>query len=751
MDLHKFLAACSSLPGRSGPPDKYQSKVISHGAGPLWVVAGPGSGKTDSMALRCLKLMVVDDIPPRSIVVTTFTEKAARNLEDRIALYMQSFASKFPEVAGIDYSRLRIGTLHSICNDVMQEFRFVGYQNFRLLTDMEQRLFVMEHSSLAGMQPPPTHDAVWQSLHYLATGYDPVGGGQWRPGSGRAPNRWVRARAAQTLFNRIVEDSIDVQKMRAAGGHWSTVADAYDEYCQKLFGYHRCDFAHLQTKFLEFLESHQSGLFLVGDGSDQFPGVKHVLVDEYQDTNPIQERIYLKLAQSPPHNLCVVGDDDQALYRFRGGTVECMVNFAAALHRSGFKVGTIPPNPLPVNYRSHDAIVKFCDSYIGSFAVMSTAGARAPGKQPLQSGAGIGGTHPAVSILARSTAQDVADAFSDLVVDLLAQGTISSPGRCALLMRSTRNSVRNAQPFMEALTARSIPYYNPRSRALLDEPSVQLALGAFLEIVDPGRQAQNAVHGAGIHALANSWRAAYQQSAQTFPALANYVSKSATTIGMIGPASAVGANIAEVFYHILSYDPFPNWIEDATQTKLIGVITQVFEAFSNVPTPSRPNSTLGDLYTSSIAGAGISFNWRKSFYYSLLGVLAGDGLNEPEDPEENIPVDRVPILTVHQAKGLEFPFVFVYGLSPSSSYLQPGSSTLLEADLAPYRGIPPTGSQLASVTDKTLQDTVRFYYVAYSRAQYALVLLATRDDVRRQGMGFGEGGTTWLSGKAQPI
>ena len=70
---------------------------------------------------------------------------------------------------------------------------------------------------------------------------------------------------------------------------------------------------------------------------------------------------------------------------------------------------------------------------------------------------------------------------------------------------------------MEALTARSIPYYNPRSRALLDEPSVQLALGAFLEIVDPGRQAQNAVHGAGIHALANSWRAAYQQSAQTFP------------------------------------------------------------------------------------------------------------------------------------------------------------------------------------------------------------------------------------------
>lgn len=751
MNLKQFLAECGTLPGRNGPPDQFQERVISHGTGPLWVVAGPGSGKTDSMALRCLKLMIVDSAPPRAIVATTFTEKAARNLEDRIALYMAYLGSKFGAVASIDHTRLRVGTLHSICNDVMQEFRFVDYQNYRLLTDMEQRLFITEHSSLAGIQPPSAQFGVWQAMPYLASGYDPVGGGRWDPASGRPPNRWVRARAAQTLFNRMVEDRVDLGKMRGAGAHWTIVADAYDEYVQKLFGYRRCDFAHLQTKFLDFLASHQSRNFLLGDGSDQFPGVQHVLVDEYQDTNPIQEEIYFKLASRSPYNVCVVGDDDQALYRFRGGTVECMVNFPQALQKRGFATGPVASAPLPVNYRSHDSIVKFCDEYIGSFPVMATPGARAQGKHPLQAGAGIKGAYPAVGCLPRTKPHDVAVEFAAMVEKLLSQGTVSSLGQCALLMRSTRGTIRNALPFMDALTARGIPYYNPRSRALLDEPAVMGALGAFLEVVDPGRQAQLAVHGPGIHALANSWRAEYQQLAAASPTLQNYVSNAAGTIKMMGPAASVGANMAEVLYHILSYHPFSTWIEDPTKTELIGVITQVFEAFSSVPTPTRPNSMMGDLYTSSVPGGGVSFNWRRSFYYSLLGVLAGNGLNEPEDPAENIPADRVPILTVHQAKGLQFPFVFVYGLSPTAMFLQPGTSTLLESSLASFRKSGPPVTGVSSLADKTIQDMVRFFYVAYSRAQYALILMVTREDLKRQGIGLGGGGAAWLSQRVQVV
>ena len=104
-----------------------------------------------------------------------------------------------------------------------------------------------------------------------------------------------------------------------------------------------CDFAHLQLKFLEFLESPSGSRFLRGDNTSDHPGVGYVLVDEYQDTNPIQEKIYLQLARRSPHNLCVVGDDDQALYRFRGGTVECMVNFDQACQSTWGPQVTVTP------------------------------------------------------------------------------------------------------------------------------------------------------------------------------------------------------------------------------------------------------------------------------------------------------------------------------------------------------------------------------------------------------------------------
>ena len=136
MDVETFFKHCESIPGRNFPPDMEQKDIIKHESGPLWVVAGPGSGKTDSIVLRCLKLLIVDRVNPKSIMLTTFTEKAARNLEDRVSTYMQHFISIDPSLSKIDFTQVRIGTLHGVANDVMQEFRYSGYQNFRLLTDL---------------------------------------------------------------------------------------------------------------------------------------------------------------------------------------------------------------------------------------------------------------------------------------------------------------------------------------------------------------------------------------------------------------------------------------------------------------------------------------------------------------------------------------------------------------------------------------------------------------------------------------
>lgn len=136
----------------------------------------------------------------------------------------------------------------------------------------------------------------------------------------------------------------------------------------------------MQKKFLTFLD-HELGRKFVEEDDKISSRLCHVLVDEYQDTNPIQEEIYLKMCRQSPHNITVVGDDDQALYRFRGGTVECMVNFGKVIkERFNCKAQSIE---LIENYRSHPRIVNWCNEYITSFDAMVKPGARSPDKSKL--------------------------------------------------------------------------------------------------------------------------------------------------------------------------------------------------------------------------------------------------------------------------------------------------------------------------------------------------------------------------------
>ena len=139
---------------------------------------------------------------------------------------------------------------------------------------------------------------------------------------------------------------------------WSTISDAI--------------FPTYRTGFLSFWEPSLDRLFCDGNGGDA-NGIRWVLVDEYQDTNRVQEEIYMTLANRGDRNLVVVGDDDQAMYRFRGGSVECMVTFDNAVQVFlGLPATSVTTYPLATNFRSHPDIVGFCDDYITSFPVMSS-------------------------------------------------------------------------------------------------------------------------------------------------------------------------------------------------------------------------------------------------------------------------------------------------------------------------------------------------------------------------------------------
>ena len=131
----------AAIEARNGYPlNDAQKKAVRHQQGPLWIIAGPGTGKTEVLVARCLRLMCCDGVDPKSILVTTFTEKAAMSLQQRISEGMADLCGRYPQLEAVDASGLRIGTLHALCNDILQEYRYESYRNLRLLDDIESKM-----------------------------------------------------------------------------------------------------------------------------------------------------------------------------------------------------------------------------------------------------------------------------------------------------------------------------------------------------------------------------------------------------------------------------------------------------------------------------------------------------------------------------------------------------------------------------------------------------------------------------------
>ena len=239
---------------------------------------------------------------PGSIILTTFTEKAARNLEDRLSETLLFLSHQYPPIADIDPSALRVGTLHGLCNKILQEYRYAEYQNLRLLDEMETALLI--HRLVERKVDASAKAAIEGQFGYM-----------FGRNSNRLKSRWDWSLALMTLFNRLLEDQIDLVRLQMAGGAWQALHETHQIFEQELAGAYSCDFAHLLRHFRTFLDTGRGYAFLQGSGEVR-PPLTHVLVDEYQDTNPIQESIYFRLSEPLPHNITVVGDDDQALYRF---------------------------------------------------------------------------------------------------------------------------------------------------------------------------------------------------------------------------------------------------------------------------------------------------------------------------------------------------------------------------------------------------------------------------------------------------
>jgi superfamily I DNA/RNA helicase len=716
--------------------DDEQRDAIRYDDGPLYCPAGPGSGKSEVVVARALKLIVVEEVDPESIMLTTFTEKAAQNLEDRIEDRLHALGL----ADAIDITDLWVGTLHQLAADIMREYRYSGYQNVELLDEDAQRLFVRRESDFVDFLAGDEVMDEWESLN----GVDHIEDGeQWRwfeeAIGGRfndafGPNKYQATQAATTLLNRLSQYRVDIDALADSHvPHLRVLAEAFRQYEAALEEAHRCDFARLQERFLEFLDSPAGERFLHGDEERGRAPLRYLLADEYQDVNPLQQEIYFRLAEEMPEpNMTVVGDDDQSLYRFRGSTVDCFIEFPEeAADRFGIDEKEVEQIQLRHNHRSRADIVEWVNRYIAEHEAMQVEGARADGKEPMETTRDA--DDPRVRLLKGPTAQATADRVAEAIEAMHDEGYVHDYSQVALLFHSTREQWTQwdggptfVGRVVQALEARGIPVHNPRNKAFMEHEETQLVLAALTRCFDPDLEFANDNLLGRLAEDFDDWQNTFDRVVDRHEAdeLVEYVEQTAEMVREADEDDSLGLSPLDVFHRIRSCEPISGWTQgderDPARAERLGRLTTLLKAFTNMASGLTGNRKLRP--TSHPFWDTVSVRFLNEFYWHLCQYLSSMDLDDPEDEYDQIPSGYVQVMTVHQAKGLEFPVVFTGNLHYDPRM---GRTYWIEENFRPYAH----DGTLDDAGARAERDLIRKFYVSYSRAEENLILVGRDDQV----------------------
>ncbi|HUW12342.1 MAG TPA: ATP-dependent helicase, partial [Anaerolineae bacterium] len=519
-----------------------QRKAAGAAEGPLLVVAGPGTGKTLVLVVRALNILLQKLAQPDQVLLCTFTEKAAFELRDR----MSSTAAKLGYRG--DLSGLLVGTIHGICNDFLLRHRHrtpLG-SNYEVLDELTQLLFIFEHfDEIIGPEDEGPYLTRWRT-------------------------RWTAIEGARRYFNKITEELVDPARLvKSADPFVQAIGRAHKVYARKLIEGNCIDFAHQQKLFLNLLDDSQVG-------PDISNGVRYVMVDEYQDTNYVQERILLRLA-APQNNICVVGDEDQALYRFRGATVRNILEFPR--HFQGCRTVT-----LSTNYRSHAGIINAYNKFMAAADWSNDPGQPAfrYDKTMVPDPDVRSRRYPAVFCIWGQNEKDEAHRFADLVAFLKERGIAEDESQVALLLRSVRRD--HSGPYLEALEHRGIKAFCPRARAYFDNDEVRLMVGCFAVLLryygenrghPTGRPLQEMVDYVDecIAALADKCTGEHP--------IAQHLQAFTQEIEALKPRQTLDRRLADYFYQFVAWEPFRTYLKDENRARNLASFSSLLNTFQS--------------------------------------------------------------------------------------------------------------------------------------------------------------------------
>ena len=767
----------------------------------LFIVAGPGSGKTTVMVLKILKFIFVDDVSPNEIMATTFTRKAASELLSRflswgdkiksklIANYMDKMFSGeitddsiIKEINRIDFNQINIGTIDSIADELLRIHRQAGTSQPILIEDFVANSVMINECLLK--EDRYKHDSLQE---YLAEITGKQSNTEQKP---KVKNLTMMASILIEIKEHIYYNMVDINKIlsniQATELGKQLALKLILEYAEILKSQNIYDFAMLETEFLRRLNSDSLNVFL--------NDIKIILVDEYQDTNLLQESIYFKIAESAIENggnITVVGDDDQSLYRFRGASVDLFTNFIERIATIGIEAKEVN---LKTNYRSTENIIDLCNDFVELDDEYQSARVKEKPKIEVPSfneddtnqvpilgmfrnneqllatdlakfidelnrngivkrkikrvltkddNKKFNSDNKTTLINYRDKGFDLAEGEDEIVIEL---GDDGSAEDIAFLTFSPKElTATGSRTFNFTLKKQlgrlrhPIEVFNPRGQDLQNIDCVAVFCGLMLECIDPNSKYQRTNDKLPNSASLNmkAWRRkaiSYMNDVNPEPHSPVSLEKFVTHWQIRHPFSSdessdmkwpTKANLMELAYKLVSW--IPEFQEDDEGVVYLKAITQTIT-----------QTSFFNKYSANIDFSSPEAE-KESINEALLNIfvpIASGGVQIDENLFEVIPSNRFNIMSIHQAKGLEFPLVIVdvgsrfkKNLAKDANLRFPknaDSSSIIQDRIRKYSSL---YSKDRDSKDMAFDDLTRLYFVAFSRAKDVLLLVGLNPNI----------------------
>ncbi len=662
-----------------------QCRAVQWDTGPLLIIAGAGTGKTSVVTRRIAYLIATKRAKPQEILALTFTDKAAGEMEERVDLLVP-----------YGYTEVWISTFHAFGDRVLRENALLlGLPpDFRVLNRAEQVLFLREHLfDLPLRRYRPLADPT-RHLQALAQLFS------------RAKDEDVTPEDYRRYAESLAASAADPEA-QAEADRQRELAEAYAAYQALLLQHGLLDFGDLITRTLELFRQHPQVLRRY---QERF---RYVLVDEFQDTNYAQFEL-VKLLAAAHRNVTAVGDDDQAIYKWRGAALSNLLNFTRTYPDAERVV-------LVRNYRSTQAILDAAYRLIrhndpDRLEVRERVDKRLVADQP---------AGPEPQHLHFDSLTTEADAVARAIAERVEQGTWRYRD-VAILVRSNAD----AGPFLRALNLRGIPFQFSGTRGLYDREEIRLVL-SFLRTVANPRDSLS------LYFLATSPLYLVDPTdASRCLAAAQARNRSLDFVvrKVLGQEEAREFRDLQAEVSPDSLAALAKLVEDLDAMRKLateqptGRVLYVYLvertgyvqrlATSGDPTDEARVRNLARFFDLVARAAPLLRYDRVVEFVRYVDDLIAAG-DDPPVEELDPEADAVQVMTVHKAKGLEFPVVFI-GSCVSQKFPVPDRSDPIELPDPLIRDVLPAG-------DHHLQEERRLFYVAMTRAKRDLYFTSARD------------------------